>query len=168
MSELLERKVSRIHKDVWKAIKEGYESGVPIPDLASRYGVRENTIEVKAHVKNWTNAPRKIISEVKRAALEEAEMILSSEKSIALPREVDWVDAALNYRTMIFGKVNQALRETVAEPPKTWRDIEIADRIARKAVGLESGETAVVQTIIPIGKGDFNVERDVSPSRDVG
>lgn len=75
----------------------------------------------------------------------------------------DWVDAATRYRQMIFEKVRAALTEMDLDAPTTWRDAEIADRIARKAVGLESGETSVIQTIIPLGGG--GVERDVTPNQ---
>ena len=76
----------------------------------------------------------------------------------------DWASLGQRYRQMIFGHVNSALESLNLEPPKTWRDFEIADRMARKAVGLESGEGTTIQTIIPIGD-NFGVERDVTPAK---
>lgn len=160
--EPLKRKKRRIPKEVWAAIREGYEQGLKVEDLSRKYGVSEETIVVTSHTGKWNITPRKILKEVFRGSNEQLEMICEEKNLPAPPREVNWVEAAADYRTMIFGKVQRALLEAAPEAPKTWRDIEIADRIARKAAGLESGESTVVQTIIPIGKGDFNVERDVS------
>lgn len=163
VKEPLKRKKQRIPKEVWAAIREGYEQGLKVEELSRKYGVSEDTIVVTSHTGKWNITPRKILKEVFRGASEQLEMICQEKNLPAPPAEINWVDEAAKYRTMIFGKVQKALLEAAPEAPKTWRDIEIADRIARKAAGLESGESTVVQTIIPIGKGDFNVERDVSP-----
>ena len=158
------KKRNIIPKEVWAAIEEGCRTNVPTSQLSEKYCVKQETIEDVAQKKGWLT-PRKIIGETLRQVDYKVEMTLNEEKSLAPPRRLDWTEAAVDYRNMIFNKVEAALKEASLEPPKTWRDAEIADRMARKAVGLESGETTVVQTIIPIGKGDFGVERDVSPAQ---
>lgn len=161
--EPLKRKKRRIDPEVWVAIRDGYEQGIATEDLAWKYGVPVKTIDNVAARDKWNRAPRRIRAEVARSDEIRLEMICQEKNLPVPPRETNWIDEAAKYRTMMFDKVKKALDAAVPEAPKTWRDIEIADRIARKAAGLESGESTVVQTIIPIGKGDFNVERDVSP-----
>jgi hypothetical protein len=146
----------RIPKEIWEAVREGVLNGVSFDDLAHKYCIPVQTIRARASTKSWTT-PNKFRNEVAR------QMTVSAEKlSAPAPTVPDWVDAASKYRQMLFEKVRIAVEAMELESPTTWRDAEIADRIARKAVGLESGEVNVVQTIIPLG-GDFGVERDVSP-----
>lgn len=163
-TEQLPKKRNIIPKEVWASIEEGCRDGIVLSVLAEKYGVLERTILTVATRKGWL-VPRKQVKMALKGASEELKTTCQEKTTVALPREVDWADEAKVYRKLIFEKTKGALAAATLEPPKTWRDAEIADRMARKAVGLESGETTVVQTIIPIGKGDFGVERDVSPSK---
>ncbi len=162
--ELLPKKRNIIPKEVWAAIKEGCLANLTVEELSAKYVVNADTIRVRAERLGWF-VPRKLGQEVLRQVENAPLTTVSGEKLAALPRRRDWVEAASEYRNMIMDKLETAIQGMSLESPKTWRDAEIADRMARKAVGLESGETTVVQTIIPIGKGDFGVERDVSPSK---
>lgn len=162
-SETLPKKRNIIPKETWALIEEGCKNGLPLSVLAEKYGVKERTILTVSSTKGWLTPSNMVKTALKRAT-KDLKATVSDEIIAAMPREVNWQEEAANYRQMIFGKTKGALEIATLEPPKTWRDAEIADRMARKAVGLESGETTVVQTIIPIGKGDFGVERDVSPT----
>lgn len=163
-SETLPKKRKIIPKEVWDEIEAGCRANTPLDQLSERYGVKERTILTVGTEKGWL-VSRRIVKKTLKQVNSGLEVTLNEEKAVALPRELDWAEEAKKYRQMIFGKTQGALVAATLEPPKTWRDAEIADRMARKAVGLESGETTVVQTIIPIGKGDFGVERDVSPTQ---
>ena len=162
-TEQLPKKRNVIPKEVWAAIEDGCRSNIPLGELATKYCVLEKTIQIQASRKGWL-VPRKIADEVARQLENAPSSTISEKKPSAPARRRDWVEAASEYRNMIMDKLEVAVQGMNLESPKTWRDAEIADRMARKAVGLESGETTVVQTIIPIGKGDFGVERDVTPS----
>lgn len=163
-TEQLPKKRNIIPKEVWAAIRDGCLNGITLEALEDKYCVKSETIRLRAEKEGWY-LPRKVAQETLRQVDFKVETTLGEKKPDALAPRLDWTEAAVDYRNMIFGKVERALKEASLEPPKTWRDAEIADRMARKAVGLESGETTVVQTIIPIGKGDFGVERDVTPSK---
>lgn len=151
-----------VPKEIWEEIRVALSQGVPAEELAAKYCIKLNTIEAVASRRGWLLA-RKFINEVSRQAESALEMAVSEENSPAPPAVTDWVEAATRYRELIFGKVLTAAQGMALAPPTTWRDAEIMDRMGRKASGLDSGESTVVNTIIPIGKGDFNVERDVSP-----
>lgn len=152
-----------VPKETWAAIREGWDQGMDLEVLGERYGVTKAHIQCHAADNKWPS-PKQFLKDVLKGTVQKAE---GSVELTPTPKSTDWVDAAAQYRELVFSKVNALLKELELEAPKTWRDFEIADRIARKAVGLESGETNVVQTIIPIGNGDFGVERDVSPARGV-
>lgn len=162
--EQLPKKRNIIPKEVWAAIEAGCDEGVALSALAEKYGVKEETILSVASRKGWL-VPRNLVRKALNEASEELKTTCQEKTVAASTREVDWAEEAKNYRKLIFSKTKTAIETATLEPPKTWRDAEIADRMARKAVGLESGETTVVQTIIPIGKGDFGVERDVTPPK---
>ncbi len=156
------KKRNIIPKEVWEAVRAGCYDGIAAEVLSVKYAINAETIRKRAEKEGWY-LPRKIAQETLRQT-ETVPTLNVSEKIVAAPpRRRDWVEAAVEYRNMIMDKIEAGVQGMNLEPPKTWRDAEIADRMARKAVGLESGETTVIQTIIPIGKGDFGVERDVSP-----
>lgn len=158
------KKRNIVPKKIWEAIQRGLASGLTLEELEAKYCVKQAHIDTVATKKRWPR-PRKLIDEAVRQGKFEAEMAVSEQTPAAPPAEFDWAEQAVNYRKLMFGKVREAALSLNLESPKTWRDAEIMDRIGRKAVGLESGETTVVNTIIPIGKGDFNVERDVTPAQ---
>jgi hypothetical protein len=51
---------------------------------------------------------------------------------------------------LVFEKANSALREANLPAPRTWKDAQIADSMARKAAGLEDAENTK-STIVNVG-----------------
>jgi hypothetical protein len=51
---------------------------------------------------------------------------------------------------LVFEKANSALREANLPAPRTWKDAQIADSMARKAAGLEDSEN-MKSTIVNVG-----------------
>jgi hypothetical protein len=44
------------------------------------------------------------------------------------------------YRERLFGKVSTLIDGATLPPPKNWKDLELADKIAGRAAGLDNGE----------------------------
>lgn len=159
-----------VPKETWDAIEEGWSRCVSAVELGRKYGVDPLHIERHAISYKWPHpSPKKLVKYAKKVIKQVEEVAVSENISPAaaiarVGAPPDWASLGQRYREMIFGHVNGALESLNLEPPKTWRDFEIADRMARKAVGLESGEGTTVQTIIPIGD-NFGVERDVTPAK---
>lgn len=151
------RKKLIIPKEVWANIKHGFANDIPIEELGLKYGVLAETIRIKSAKECWPR-PTRIKQEIAR------QCAVLEEKLPAPPPPVDWVEAAVNYRTGMLAKLKAAADALSLDSPTTWRDAEIMDRMARKNLGLDDESTKVVIPIIPIGRGDFGVERDVSGS----
>jgi hypothetical protein len=39
---------------------------------------------------------------------------------------------------MVYAKATNAIEKAVLQPPKTWRDVDIADKVARRTIGLDT------------------------------
>ncbi len=64
--------------------------------------------------------------------------------------ESDWKTKGSAHRRLVFEKANSALREANLPAPRTWKDAQIADSMARKAAGLEDSEN-MKSTIVNVG-----------------
>lgn len=53
-----------------------------------------------------------------------------------------WAEKGESHRKMMFDLANKALTKAVSniQPPKNWKDVEIADKVARRAAGLEDAQ----------------------------
>lgn len=49
-----------------------------------------------------------------------------------------WSERGREYRDMVYAKATHAIEKAVLQPPKTWKDVDIADRVARRTIGLDS------------------------------
>lgn len=77
--------------------------------------------------------------------------------SIAL----DWAQVQESHRQMVFRKASEALAAAALPAPSTWKDADIADRMARRASGLEDKHDGP-SIVIPINSAfSHNVERAV-------
>jgi hypothetical protein len=63
----------------------------------------------------------------------------------------DWAKRGEAHREIAFAVGHESVKKFKARPPKTFRDLEIADRIARRAAGLETAEV-VQQTLVHINE----------------
>lgn len=64
--------------------------------------------------------------------------------------EEDWKTKGSAHRRMVFEKANSAIREANLPAPRTWKDAQIADSMARKAAGLEDADNTK-STIVNVG-----------------
>lgn len=54
-----------------------------------------------------------------------------------------WAEKGDQHRALAFSLAHTSLQKASVEPPQTWRDVELADRIARRAAGLDEGSQTV-------------------------
>ena len=92
--------------------------------------------------------------------------VLEAGKAVAK----SWAERGESYRRMMFEKTSKLMEQATLAPPKNWKDADVADKMARRAAGLDNLETQV-NTIIGFGsledgpmRADFEGEivRDVS------
>lgn len=74
---------------------------------------------------------------------------------------IDWAEAQETHRQMVFRKASEALAAAALPAPSSWKDAEIADKMARRAAGLDDRHDGPA-IIIPINSAfSSGVERAI-------
>lgn len=130
---------TNIPKATWDAVKVAYLSGMSCKDIAENFGILENTVQIKVCKEGWN----KIIKESIKSVTPEPKAL----EKVADMLESDWKNKGAAHRAHVFKIAHEALKKSSLPAPRSWKDAQIADNMARKAVGLdeEKGNTAVVQ-----------------------
>jgi replicative superfamily II helicase len=137
-----------ITEDVWTAARDACAAGVPIDIIARKAGIYKSWVEERAEAEKWMTPERR------EALLREYEVrqpakVQEAIEDIAIATAALSSDKALIHRARIANltsrKIEQAERTIAA--PKTWKELQIADNMARKAHGLDedSKPAAMVQ-----------------------
>jgi hypothetical protein len=101
--------------------------------------IRTNVISGRASAESEARRVGVAPSCIRRKSLKEG---WSKSHRDALTREAtkSWLEKAEEHRQRMFAMATNALSKASLPPPKNWRDAETADKIARRAAGLEDGE----------------------------
>lgn len=127
----------------WEAIRIEFSHGVTLRELSEKYGVQELTLRKRSSREKWCDMrPEKHVTNMSHTITEAAKSVGAS-----------WAEKGESYRSMVFDKVSQSVKAASLPPPKNYRDLEAADKIVRRAAGLDNMETQV-NTIIGIGGMD--------------
>lgn len=117
-------------EEEWDRIRADVLAGRHSAESAARaYGMAPSTIRKRAKVEGWS----------KSAVLEKRREVAQS-----------WAEKAEEHRAKIFEMATRALEKAQVPPPKNWRDAETADRMARRAAGLDDGAEGQ-RTLVQIG-----------------
>ena len=129
----------RIPKDTWNAVKVAYLAGVSPKEIAQQFGIAENTVSTKVCKAGWNT----IIRDAVRTVKPDDEILAKTADLL----EMDWKSKGSGHRSHVFKLAHAALQKANLPAPRTWKDAQIADNMARKAVGLDEdkGATAIVQ-----------------------
>ena len=130
----------------WDEIKANVISGKASAESeARRLGVSPSLVRKKSLKEGWSKTQRD-----------------------ALSREVakTWMEKAEEHRQRMFAMATDALSKANLPPPKNWRDAETADKIARRAAGLDDAEQGrqLVQIALLRGPEPAEVEGFVMQS----
>jgi transposase len=128
---------TNIPKERWDSVKVCYLNGMHPKEIAKRFSIAENTVYTKIGKAGWYKIKKEAIAqEPQPQAIEELAQVL----------EEDWKSKGAAHRSMMYEIAHKALKSASLPAPRSWKDAQIADNIARKATGLdeEKGNTAVV------------------------
>ncbi len=126
-----------IPKAKWDAVKVCYLSGMNPKEIAKRFKLEENTVYTKIGKSGWHKLKKTAVTQgVTEDAIEK----------IADMLEEDWKEKGATHRSMIYQIASKALKTSSLPAPRSWKDAQIADSMARKAIGLdeEKGSNAIV------------------------
>jgi hypothetical protein len=133
---------------IQETVKTLIEAGRSLSDIAEVTEIPVKEIAAMKRRNKWKPKPAAMLAEQEQeqeseeASVEAAEVLAKTEQSL--------LSGGREHSEMVYKKVNSALRALKKLPPlKTWKDIEMADRIARRAVGLD--KEGAKNTIINLG-----------------
>ena len=151
----------------WPVLQVEFSHGVSISELARKYGVSEGTIKARSARHQWiTSRPSTHATGVAGLQGDSATGLQPTSFSANLAHGATSFSANLAhgaqaagqslqeagqaYAARVFKKVSSLVDQANLPPPKNWKDAEIADKIARRAAGLD---TADVQITTVVGMG---------------
>ena len=151
----------------WQPIRTAIcVGGLSYEEAAQKFGVKANTINRRAQREGWT------VTDLDKVEIEKV-------KNLSRAVRESWAERGEAHRNTMFGLATRAIAESKLSAPKNWRDLETADKIARRAAGLEDadaqgrtivnlallgdGEPAIVEMRHePVPNGDAPTEGTVS------
>jgi hypothetical protein len=128
---------------------------------ALQFGVKEGTIRKRASRYSWP------LPKVIRDAIESRRTsVAKREANAAIIEKVveNWEERGETHRKTVFDLAHESLRKMKPRAPKNFREAEAADRMARRASGLENVDT-IHQTLIQVNEAinDSDAVREARP-----
>jgi transposase len=105
--------------------------GLSIGQAAEKFGIKYDAVQKRSRREGWERAPEKPLPD--KVQLERTRELS------ALVRE-SWAERGERHRSAMFDLASRAIGEAKVPAPKNWRDLETADKIARRAAGLEDAD----------------------------
>jgi hypothetical protein len=137
----------------WDLIEKFCITGGSFAEAAAEFNVKLDTIRKRAQRYSWP-LPKVI---AKAAAKSPARQKRVNQAIIARKAET-WEEKGEAHRQVVFDKAHTALKKMKPTPPRNWREAEAADKMARRAAGLENIDS-INQTLIQLN--DAVNEHDV-------
>jgi hypothetical protein len=122
----------------WEIIERTCIAGMSFMDAAKEFEVKEDTIRKRARRYKWPVA--KAIGKAVQKAVQNDE--------VAGRTAHDWLAKGEVHRRTAFDLAHNALMKTTIKPPATWREAEVADKMARRAAGLDNSENVQQAVLI--------------------
>jgi peptidyl-tRNA hydrolase len=129
----------------WVAIQDAATAEcLTIQELAARFNVGEGTIRKRVDRGKLTIIAKLIGAVQQRAAEKAAEKVIEKKAD-------EWLEKGENHRKVAFDVAHESLKLMKAKAPRNFREAELADKIARRAAGLDT-QDVVSQTLININE----------------
>jgi hypothetical protein len=136
-------------------VKNACESeGLTINEVCARYKLKYSAAYARATRGKWS-----VISSVKKRAKELQKREAELETSAA-----QWARRGNAHRDLVFNIAHGALAKAKLKPPRTFKEAKIADEMARKACGLDGGDSAQHALLIHINELDAGQPRPIEAS----
>lgn len=174
----------------WDKIKEVAEKGTPLVDVAKLFGISKDSVRMRSQRENWST-PKRIQQRLNKAAEVQSNrvkanqslsrQIMAAESGQISPATASVVDidqATKDYRNKGIAKLAMLLDQTIVAPPRNWKDMDIADKMMRRLLGIDDNE-GKTNTIVSLQlvndrlmasgqdavlEGDFIEESVIDPS----
>jgi hypothetical protein len=142
-------------KVAWSDVKNACETeGLTITEVCARYKLKYPAVYARATRGKW-----KVISSVKKRAKE-----LRKREDELATTAAQWARRGDVHRDVVFNLAHGALAKANLKPPRTFKEAKIADEMARKACGLDEGDSAQHALLIHINELDAGGPRPIEAS----
>lgn len=132
-------------KTVWPAIEQAVAAGMSFAEAEQKFSVPRNTISKRATRYKWV-MPKHV------------DAVVRHRHEVAIQKAAEnWLERGEQYREEVFDIAAKSVKKFKPKAPKSFRELEAADKIARRAAGLDTGEVHV-QTLINLNERMDNFE----------
>lgn len=129
----------------WLAIEQAVSAGLGFPEAEIKFGVKADTIRRRSARYKWV-MPKHVAA------------VIRAKNEIAVQKAAEnWLEKGEQHRTDAFKIASESVKKFKPKAPKNFRELEAADKIARRAAGLDTGEVHV-QTLINLNERMNNHE----------
>ena len=104
--------------------------GLSVGQAADKFGIKYDTVLKRCTREGWDRTEPKVPVRTQ---------IERTRELSAIVRE-SWAERGEHHRNKMFDLASRAISEAKMQAPKNWRDMETADKIARRAAGLEDAD----------------------------
>jgi hypothetical protein len=153
----------------WDKIKESVEAGMPMRKVASLFDIKLATIKARSLRGKW-DTPKRRSDALKQAIEEQGNRVTESQGRMAAVNKslteqimaadaaqkptsaasvVDIDQATKDYRNKGIQKMAMLLDQSIVAPPRNWKDMDIADKMMRRLLGIDDNE-GKVNTIVSL------------------
>jgi len=137
----------------WEAIKEAYIAGIAPKDLSAKFSKTASAIRSRATFEQWPS-PKRMNKILKTGVKPDMDSIyranVSENTTIARNLAVEsWAARGADHRENVFTLASSALKKNRLTKITSWKDAEIADKMARRAAGLK--DDAVPSAVVNFG-----------------
>jgi hypothetical protein len=127
----------------WQEIEECLRAGERVTDLAKLYKLAPSTI--RAHCsRNKMPCNRRMVKTISK----EMEQVV---RAAAEEAAKSWLEKGEEHRKVAFDIAHESVSKFKARAPRNFRELEAADKIARRAAGLEVADV-VQQTLVNVNE----------------
>lgn len=131
------------NEETWLKVRDAYVAGIKPSDISRMFGPSITTIMKRAERHHWS-APTKLARMRKQI-----EMNKSAKADLTSALEQLSQEKVMEHRAYIARLATEKIKQAKIAPPKNWRDVDLVDKMARRALGLDDGPQQ--QTLINLG-----------------
>ena len=142
---------SKVPSHVWAEVDQLLIAGCPVKEIAAKFNIRENSIYVHAKRHNIPTSAT-VRTAIQTAVKGKVEALIE-----------EWERKGNQHRELVFDLAHKSLKKMKPRAPKNFREAEAADKIARRAAGLEVADTKQ-QTLINLHAIDVFEDVQEAPS----
>jgi transposase len=143
----------------WKLIDADLVAGMTTKEAAFKHGVKMDTIQTHIRRTKLAIPSNELIRNLERR-------LANVQEKVVVAAVESWLEKGEQHRQKAFEIGHESVKKFTARAPKDFKELEIADKIARRAAGLDVADT-VQQTLINVNERVENFEHEVVEATEV-